>query len=81
MRSHLLEPRFWGAPELTIRELIGSINTSAFVGTNLLNPEPLLPSSLANARPSQNWVVDHLGALELHLEVGGDEPGRDRHTC
>ncbi len=33
MRSHLVE-RFWGPSELTIREWIGSINTSAFVDTN-----------------------------------------------
>jgi len=26
--------RFWRASELTILELIGSVNTSAFVGTN-----------------------------------------------
>jgi len=30
---------------------------------------------------SELGVVDHVGALEAHVEVGGDEPGRDRHTC
>ena len=36
MRSHLVE-RFWGPSELTIREWIGSINTSAFIVTYLEN--------------------------------------------
>ncbi len=34
VRSHLVE-RFWGPSELTIREWIGSINTSAFVGLSV----------------------------------------------
>jgi hypothetical protein len=33
VRSHLVE-RFWGLSELTFREWIGSIDTTAFVDTN-----------------------------------------------
>jgi hypothetical protein len=36
VRSHLVE-RFWGPSELTIREWIGSINTSAFHRTIMLS--------------------------------------------
>ena len=32
--SDLPERRFWRASDLTIRELIGSVKTSAFLGTN-----------------------------------------------
>jgi hypothetical protein len=31
LRADLLEPRFWGASELTIWELIGPVDTSAFI--------------------------------------------------
>jgi len=51
-RSDLLEPRFWGASELTIQELIGSINTSAFIET--LDPKlPPIPTRGAPTRSSQ----------------------------
>ena len=34
LRSHLPERRIWGAFQLTIGELIGWVNTSAFIGTD-----------------------------------------------
>lgn len=45
----LLELRFWGASESTIRDLIGSINASAFIGTNPIGE--LIASGLPVIRP------------------------------
>jgi hypothetical protein len=50
-RSRMLPrtPFFWGASELTIWELIGSVNTSTFIGSNL--PSRRHSSRFAVIRP------------------------------
>ena len=69
MRSHLVE-RFWGPSELTIREWIGSINTSAFLGTNPTD-DPItsgFPVIREQSRTIWRVLANHFGKTDLSVK-------------